>query len=422
MDKPDLLILGLDPMGLELAMAAAALGAQVVLSTAGETPLDQSIRDGTFLSMLSAMPGETGRGAFETRRRALIEWLGRTRSVERLRAARVTVETGPVIWQAGRQFTLGDRTVLPRRIVLATGTAPQAPLPALVELLRYGVLPKRVVLRGEGVEAVSLAACLAEAGTKTTLVCTADTLSGFQPEAAALLLQSLQSSGVTIARDLPAPRAADLPIWDVPQREPTLEPFGLDKLGLAVGQGSLELGKSLETPVSRIYAIGNLTVRHFAEMADSAAIGYLLARLLLRKPGHFVRQPAVRSVGSRLAIAEIGLSEDAARSASAAIRIYRATAEEIAPQARLEPSLLTLIANRKGKLLGASLLSTQARTLITPLALAVQSGMSLEQLALMPLAGAGDAQLIRHAARAPSREMIRSPALRRAVSLLRTLG
>ena len=419
-DKPDLLIVGLDRLGLDLAMAASALGASVVLATGGEAALDHAIRDGEFLARLAALRGEDGRAGFESRRRALIERISRAHSLERLRAARVDVETGPLVWQDPRRVTIGSRSLMPRRIVLATGWEGETAFPQALELFQHGVIPKRVVLRGESPATLTLAACLAEAGAKTSIVSASGFLPGFQPEGVALLLQSLQRRGVSVMRDLPAPRAADLPIWDLPKPEPALARFGMAALGLAVENGRLKFGGHLETSLPRISVLGSLASLNPSTESDPAEVGYLLARLLLRKPGRFVASPALRGAGSRPGLYETGLSEEAARGLNGPIQIARAASGDQAPESEADPSLVTLIADRRGRLLGASVLSPDARQMVSVLALAIQKGMTLDDLSRLPCPAEGD--LIRQAASAPARAMLRSPSLQRALRVMRHFG
>ncbi|MCA3512828.1 MAG: hypothetical protein IOC96_06295, partial [Rhodobacter sp.] len=83
-EKPDLLILGLDRQALEIGLAIATLGGKVVVARTEETAVTQAIRDGEMLARLVSAGDPV---AFEARRLATLEDIRRQRSTERLRAA-----------------------------------------------------------------------------------------------------------------------------------------------------------------------------------------------------------------------------------------------------------------------------------------------------------------------------------------------
>ncbi len=66
MEKPDLLILGLDRQALEIGLAVATLGGQVVVAYPEEGAITQAIRDGEILARLAEC---TDLSAFEAKRK-----------------------------------------------------------------------------------------------------------------------------------------------------------------------------------------------------------------------------------------------------------------------------------------------------------------------------------------------------------------
>lgn len=410
MDKTDLLIIGLDRLGLDLAMAASALGASVVLAMQGETPLEFASRDGEILARLASIPFGSA-AELHQRQEQLSRWISVTRSPERLRAARVMVEPGQARFLDSRRVAIGERVLTARRIVIATGRDSG-------DIPRFGpdAMPKRLLVSGSGPGGIALASIAMRAEAKTSLVFDMASIEPFDPEMAGLCLEALERRGLTLLSELPTLRPAEVPIWREPALRPALDNLDLDKAGIKLRDGKLILGSHLETSQSRISAIGSVTGE-----ADAGMVGYLLARLMFRKPGRYAPPLAMRVIPAAPDLAEIGLTEAEARKRWGRIVIHRANSSEVGPVPGAFGAV-KLIGDAKGKLLGASVLGTEAIALAAVLAIAIGNNLGLDAIGRLSLPQGAAAEALRLAASAPQRARLRSPRLQSALRFMRKFG
>lgn len=414
MDKPDLLIIGLDRLGLDLAMAASALGASVVLAMQGETAPEFARRDGEFLMRLASLPFGN-KAELRSQHQNLERWIRITRSLERLRAARVMVEPGSARFLDARRIALGERVLTPRRVVIATGQTSD-PASGFPSDPLNNDMPKRVVISGHSPTSIALASIAMRAGAKTSLVLDPDLFGPFDPEMSALCLEALERQGLARLSELPNLRPVEVPVWQEPKGQPALGGLALDAAGIRQRDGGLVLNARLETSVGRVSAIGTVTGH-----GEAGMVGYLLARLMFRKPGAYVPPPAMRVVPGMPDLAEIGLTEQEARRRWGNVAIYRANSSEWGPASgRL--AAVKLICNPKGGIVGASCLAPDAVGLAGMISLAIGNGLGLESIARLSLPSGAGAEALRLAASAPQRARLRSPRLQSALRFMRKFG
>lgn len=414
LDKPDLLIIGLDRLGLDLAMAASALGASVVLAMQGETALEFARRDGEFLMRLASMPFNS-EAEFRLRHESLSRWITVMRSPDRLRAARVQVESGFARFLDARRIAVGERVLTPRRVVIATGQAADQASGLFTETLNDD-MPKRVVISGRSPTSIALASIAMRAGTKTSFVPEPGLFGSFDPEMSALCLESLEKQGLARLPELPTLRPAEVPVWQEPHWLPALENLSLNAAGIRQRDGRLVLNSHLETSLGRVSAIGNVTGQ-----GDAGMVGYLLARLMFRKPGGYAPPPAMRIIPGMPDLAEIGLTEQEARQRWGRVVICRANSSEWGPvSGRL--AVVKLICNPKGAIVGASCLAPDAVGLAGMISLAIGNTLGLDAIARLALPSGAGAEALRLAASAPQRARLRSPRLQSALRFMRKFG
>lgn len=413
LDKPDLLIIGLDPLGLDLAMAASALGASVILAMQGETALDFAHRNGEVLMRLGSLPFDNASDLIHQQDN-LARWISVTRSPERLRAARVVVEEGPARFLDSRRVSVGDRVVSPRRIVLATGVSGGAEAGFFTEPSKG--MPRRVVISGRSPIGMALAAMAMRTQSKTSLIPDAGFFAAFDPEISSLYLEALERHGLSRLAELPTLRPAEVPIWQEPELRPALDDLDLDKARIRLRDGNLVLNARLETSNGRVSAIGRVTGQN-----DVRMVGYLLARLMFRKPGGYVPPPALRFIPGLPDVAEVGLTERDARKRAGRIAIHRANAGESGPVSG-PAATVKLVCDLKGRILGASCLAPDAGMLMAMVSLAMENDRGLETISSLALPRSAGAEALCLAAGAPQRARLRSPRLQGALRFMRRFG
>ncbi len=315
-----------------------------------------------------------------------------------------------VAGREGEALTLSYRAA-----VIATGAEPWYPTGLepdghvvlnSTQALALQRLPAHMLVVGGGYIGLELGTCWQRLGTQVTLVELTDSLlPGTDPELLRpvrrqldrLGLRLLLSSEVTDLRR--GPDAAEVTIrrpagpplsgqFDVvlvcAGRKPNTRGLGLERLGVRLDEfGRVVCDQYCRTNVHGLYAIGDCVAgpmlahraRHEGIVAAEAICG-------LGGHGRDGRViPAV--VFSSPEIATCGLSEPEAKRRGLAVRVGRFPMQA-SGRAWTENSadgLVKLIADASdGRLLGAGIVSAHASELIAEAALAIEAGMSVEQL------------------------------------------
>lgn len=410
--RPDLCVIGTDPAGIEIALAAAALGAPTLLVT------DEPIHDAPLPLTL-----------------------------QRLQAVGVRVVEARGAFMDKDRLAAGDAVIRARRYVIAVRSTPHRPDVTGMEQAplwdgKAGV-PHLLVLGGGG-EGVARAQAARRAGGRVTLIAEKALLADVDEEIAAIFRAHLERQGialrahVALASGTIAPDERDgftlsfeggpgpltfthlaLATGEVP----VLDHLGLAKAGIALKDGRLVVGANLRTTNRRVHAVGaagGLDQHHMR-----AAVGAVLAGVLFRKsvkldPAHLSRLTLTRP-----GIAEIGLRErDIPQGRLSRYRFHRASLAETGKDAaKGEPSgQIKLITTPDGRLQGASIVADDAAELIVPLALAMTEGVPLTRLASLPIGAPSHAEALGALARQALGERLRTPGSRRLMRFLRLFG
>lgn len=348
---------------------------------------------------------------------ALAGALRRTRGASprlRLEALGAAFRPGTVRFLGAGRLDVAGEVVEARRVVLATGLVPRWPaidgldtIGALVpaDLATLDEVPERLAVLGSGGLALELAQAMRRLGSQVLVMAGQACPAGTEPELASLLLRALRAEGIVVLQRVRIERVARGPhgaVLDLggerPRRieashvllaeeEPGLGSLGLDRLGLRSTEHGLPVDRTLRAPGHPwLFALGAAasvegragSVSHGRSQAEA-----LLARLLLGLPRTWPAPPRFLSVATDPGLAETGmvrLPEDAARRG---IRLLRLPvgAGDAAGGERAVPGLVRVLADRRGRVLGAGLVASGAGELVLPFALAVAERLPLRALA-----------------------------------------
>lgn len=391
MSKPDLLIIGGETAGFDLALSAAALGARVVLAEQ-DVPL--------------AAP-----------------------EAARLRAVGVHLLHEPGRFIGKRQFSAGSETVAPRYVVITNGaTRPPAGI-------REGSGTRTVILGG-GPPAVSEALALAETGQPALLVAPGPLLPGFEPDHVEWLRLFMASRQIDILEEagLPVVAAGESTaelrftngrtlahgefgaVINHLDRSPSLASLDAAKAGL--GDGTVD--RRLRTANPRIMLAGD----GIADRADAPPprnqAGLVLGQALYGKGARPPAGPDARHVKGEPGLACFGLLPSALPTGERGrYRLLRASLPATDPARRTG---LIVVTDRKALILGASAFGKRASELLAPLLVLAENGLPVTSLAALPLAPAGHDDLLAQIARQPLAEKLRSPAAGRWLRWRRIFG
>ncbi|MBI4493937.1 MAG: FAD-dependent oxidoreductase [Chloroflexi bacterium] len=426
-DRYDLIVVGAGSAGLAAASFAARLGVRVALI--------ERDRVGGDCTWSGCVPSKAllhaARVAQLVRRAEAVglQRVERSLDLERVMAqvqaavARVyAFETPAALARDGIEVVEGaarfldphavevaGRVLRARRFIVCTGAQPAIPpIPGLAEApyLTYAdvftlrALPKHLLVLGGGPIGVELGQAFQRLGSAVTLLEQAERILPIaDPEASAALAEQLVDEGVqlrtgaAVARVEPRAGAIAVAVGDAEHvgdallvavgRRPNVAGLGLERAGVEHTGKGIPVDARLRTNQKHIYACGDVTgALQFTHHA--AWQGFVAARNALL-PGSSRGSPDAVPwvVFTEPEVAQVGLTEQEARERWGAVLVARWPIERVdrAQTAGEQRGLLKLVARQSGKLVGATMVASAGGELINELALALERGLTLSDLA-----------------------------------------
>ena len=412
--RADLCVIGAGSGGLSIAAGAVQMGASVIL-------IEQSRMGGECLNtgcvpskalLAAAARGDDFAAAYDHMRQ-VIAAIEPHDSAERFRGLGVHVVFGKARFVAPRFLEVGDTSVTARRFIVATGSAPVVPsIPGLDTVPYYtnetlfdsAPEPSHLLVLGGGPVGVEMAQAYRRLGAEVTLVEKGRLLGRDDPELAAIVRASLIADGVTIREKTPVTavegtgdggvtltcgsgdanlRLAGSHLLVAAGRRPKIDGLGLEDAKVAINDGVPLVDRRLRTTNKRIFAIGDVVGPYRFTHTASYQARIVITNALFRLPAR-ARYDAVPWVTyTDPELAHVGLSEAEARVKDQDVRILRFPFEEndraIAEGAT--SGLIKVMATRRGRVLGASIVGEHAGELILPWVLAVKYRLGVGKLA-----------------------------------------
>ena len=332
-------------------------------------------------------------------------------NAERFRAAGVDVLLGPARLTSPTTVRAGDEQHHARYVLLATGSRPATP--AIEGLEDAGFLtserifeldraPRSLVMIGAGPICIELAQALNRLGvTVTVLQRGARILPREEPALAERLLARLRDEGVDVqtgvAIDRVEVRAGDgrkvvhagerswaaEEIFVATGRTPNVEALGLDETGVEVGPRGIVVDDRLRTSVKSVYAAGDAAGRHlFTHSAGYEAARAIRNMFLPGSSGGAFLVPWCTFTDPELAHAGLTEAQARARYRDGDVRVWR---QDLAHSDRARADSATdgelRIVTHGGRIVGAHVLAPGAGEIIGELALAIERGLRLTDLA-----------------------------------------
>ncbi|MEM7565864.1 MAG: FAD-dependent oxidoreductase [Pseudomonadota bacterium] len=427
--KPDICVIGAGSAGLTVAAAAASFGVDVVLIEKGEMGGDclnygcvpskallaaghhaQSIRDAKAFGVHAPEP-TIDYGRVHDHIHEVIGAIAPNDSQERFEAMGVTVLREAGVFTDKKTVKAGDKEIRARRFVIATGSGPAVPPIEGIDSVSYFTnetifgnteRPEHLVIIGGGPIGMEMAQAHRQLGAEVTVLEGAKPLGKDDPELTSLLLEELRGEGDTIRGGAMVKRvrpegegvAVEIEVDGAAEtvtgshllvaagRAANVNGLGLDAAGITYDKRGIKVDDGLKTTNSRVYAIGDvaggLQFTHVAGYQASLVVRNILFRLPIKNRTDHI--PWVTFTAPELA--HVGQTEAQAREAGTDIEVLRwPYAENDRAQAeRKTTGLIKVIATKKGKILGASILGAQAGEMINMWALAVSQGMNVRAL------------------------------------------
>jgi len=324
----------------------------------------------------------------------------------------ISVLRGQATFVGLHELQIGDRRVTVDRVIIATGSSPKRPPIEGIEraltsdqLLQRTSLPERMVIIGGGVIAMELGFAFGRAGTRVTVLQSGPAvLPAIDDEVRAALVALAPGAGLAVRTNARVTRiGADHTVEaeiagqlerfpsDVvlvaTGRPPNIVGLGLDAAGVAVERGAVQVNEYRQSPSApHVYAAGDVTGLHQHTPAAWYE-GQLAAENALRGNRRAVDFSLFPTATFTIpAVAQVGLTEAAARQQGFTVGVKRAPFEDSSAAAvrnEKEGFVKVVFDEPTGRILGGHVLGPDAEDLIHVVAVAMRGGLSRAAVAGM---------------------------------------
>jgi pyruvate/2-oxoglutarate dehydrogenase complex dihydrolipoamide dehydrogenase (E3) component len=473
---PQLCVIGGGAGGLAAAAAAAVMGAPVVLIEKGRMG-GQSLNTGSVPSKalraaaqhvnalgsgarlgVKSVRSETDFAAVSAHVRGAIAAIAPLQSAERFTELGVRVVAGTARFKDANAVTIGDLAIRARRFVVATGSSPF--IPAIAGLSETPYLtpetifdlndcPRHLIIIGAGRIGLELAQTFRRLGADVTVLEAAVPLRQDDRECAQVVLDALAREGIRLHTGIQIAQVRRVPahvqaviakagdgrsegevtiegshLLLTAGRRPNVEDLDLDAAGIRHGPDGIMVDKRLRITNHNVYAIGDVIGGgKFAHAANHQA-GLAIDGALFRRRAAIDHSAVPRIVFTDPELAQVGLPEDEARARHGAIRILRWPYREndAAVTAAATDGHIKVIADRRGTILGATIVGAAASENITVWTLAIRQRLNIAALAGLVVPYPTYAEVGKRAAITYFMGGLTSPRVRRIIARLRHVG
>src|SRR5580700_10637184 len=472
--EPDVCVIGAGAAGRAAASAAAAFGVPVVLIEKGTLGGDRAdgcnggsvpatalavtaeranvIRNAAHFGLKAARFG-IDFAAVKAHLRDVASAAAPGETRQRLAGLGVRIVDGTGRFLDARTVAAGEFTVAARRFVIATGSAPALPaIPGLADtphltsdtVFDLADCPRHLIIIGAGSVGLELAQTFRRLGADVTVLEAATPLASDDAECAAIVLDALEREGIALrigvaiarVRRVLARVEIDIETPDGPQtiagshvlvavgRRPNVEALDLDLAGIRYEPHGIVVDRRLRTTNKRVYAIGDVTVgpksTHLAIYHAELVVRHALFRQPVSLDHHTI--PTVTHTDPELA--QVGFQEDEARAHAGAIRVLRSPYRENDRALATEATNghIKVITDRKGDILGATIVGAGAGELIAVWTLAIGQKLNIRAFAGLIVPYPAYGEVGKRAAMTYFMRGLTSNQVRRIIGWLRRLG
>ncbi len=423
----DLLVIGGGSGGIAAARRAAGYGARTAVIEAGRiggtcvnrgcVPKKVMWNTSAIAEILHDAPEygfdvKLNRFDWSTIKRARDSYIERLNGIYHrgLKVSEVEEIAGVAAFTDAHTVVVNDRVLTAEHILIATGSAPELPAIAGVELgitsdgfFELETQPRRVLVVGAGYIAVEFAGLLNGLGSDVSMLLRGEAfLRRFDATLRETLMEEMQKAGVSILTCRQIERVErergdslsvhlsggetvsgfDAIIWAIGRRPYTAD-LQLERAGVRVGRnGEIPVDDYQNTNIEGIYALGDVTGKWMLTPVAIAAGRRLADRLFGQQPQARLEYENIPTViFSHPPIGTVGLTEDEAHElyGQAAVKAYQTRFTNMfhAVTERKPATVMKLVTvGEHEKVVGCHIIGAQADEMIQGFAVAVKMGAS----------------------------------------------
>ena len=431
--EADICVIGAGSGGLSVAAGASQMGAKTVLFEAHKMGGDclnfgcvpskallaagktaQTMRHADRFGIGAVADPKVDFQAVHDHVHAVIAAIEPNDSVERFEGLGVTVVQARARFTGPQEVTGGDTVVSARRIVVATGSGPFVPpIPGLDQTPHFTnetifdrtELPEHLIVVGGGPIGCELAQAHRHLGARVTVLEMAGIMPNDDPELVDVVRQRLLAEGLDVVEQAKVTKAAKTDggvavtyekdgaeqvaegshLLIAVGRRPNLDGLNLEAAGVEYSPRGIKVDARLRTTNRKVFAIGDAAGGYqFTHVAGYHA-GVVIKNALFRLPSKVDYKAVPWVTYTEPELAHVGLAEKAAREKHGDIKVLRWPYHEN-DRAQAEHAidgLVKVVIDRKGRILGATIVGAHAGELIQVWCLAISTGQKIGAVANM---------------------------------------
>ncbi len=471
--KPDICIIGAGSGGLSVAAAAAAFGESVVLVEKGKMGGDclnygcvpskaliaatNRLGDINSAAAFGLVVPEGTKADFKkvhAHVHEIINTIAPNDSIERFRGFGVNVIQAQGRFVDRKTLEAGDFLIKASRFVIATGSSPLVPPIPGIEDVDYwtnetffeNAKPvRRLAIIGGGPIGMELAQACQRLGSRVTIFEAQTVMQKDDRELVQVVLDKLRREGVTIhehasVKQVEKSGRSAISIHYLKNgeslelvadrllvatgRKPNVEGLDLEKAGVETLRRGIKTDAYLRTSNRKVYAIGDVTGGLQFTHAANYHAGIVIRNMLFRmfaKPDELL-VPWTSFTNPELA--HVGMNETQAREKHSTINVLRwpYADNDRAVTERNTTGLIKMVVDRKGRILGVSIVGHNAGEMINMWALAISKKLTAKEIAAFVSPYPTMSEIGKRAAMSFYSPMARKPFVRRMIGLMKFFG
>lgn len=425
---PDICVIGAGSGGLSVAAAAAAFGVSVVLIEKGKMGGDclnygcvpskailaagkhaQSIRDASKFGITVTGEPKVNFKKVHDHVHDVIAQIEPNDSIERFTGLGVEVIQAEGRFKDERTVIAGDKEIKARRFVISTGSSAFVPpikgldtVPYLTNETIFENTKKmgHLVIIGGGPIGMEMAQAHRRLGCDVTVLEGAKALGKDDPELTSILIEKLEEEGISLIEDAMVANvtlrgkqglrvaytkndkehAVDAThLLVATGRSANVDGLSLGAAGIEYTRRGITVSKDLRTTNKRVYAIGDVTGGlQFTHVAGYHA-GLVIRGILFRKKAVPNDNMIPWVTYTEPELGHVGLTEEQAREKYGKVKVLRWPYHENdrAQAERKTSGLIKMVTNKKGLIVGVSIVGTGAGEMMNMWALAITNKMKV---------------------------------------------
>jgi pyruvate/2-oxoglutarate dehydrogenase complex dihydrolipoamide dehydrogenase (E3) component len=332
-------------------------------------------------------------------------------SVERFEKLGVKVIKASARFTGPDEVEADGQRIVAKRYVIATGSSPlKPPIPGLEQtpyftnetIFENRALPGHLIVIGGGPIGLELAQAHRRLGARVTVLEAKNILPKDDPEAAAIVRQSLERDGVvirenaavtavakmdggvavTISRNGESEAVAGSHLLLAVGRAANVEGMGLEAAGVKFSRKGVEVDGGLRTSNAKVFAVGDVAGGlQFTHVAGYHA-GLIIRRLLFKVPVKTNTAAIPWATYTDPELAHVGFTEALAKAQGMSVTVSRwPLHDNDRAQAERETHGLAKIVVEKGRVVGATIVAPHAGDLILPWVMAISQRTKMSAMA-----------------------------------------